>query len=168
MFLWWINISCIQIQETSAQGRVDYASVKVTVASANNFAPVITASSSQGYILENSAVSTLVSETATLSGLLKLTFSDQDVVSGIFLEFSYESGCKKRIKIDNFIHKSTSSNYYNSLLSGMSWSKVLKGCWTLVLLEESQCELTGFFFCAKVFTNTSNCVYQNILPKSDQ
>ena len=76
----------IQIQEESEQGRIDFATVEVTVMQANNFDPVISASSTIGYILENSRRETMVSETLALDSLLKLTFSDQDVVRGIHLE----------------------------------------------------------------------------------
>ena len=79
----------IQIQEESEQGRIDYATVEVTVMQANNFDPVISASSTIGYILENSRRETIVSETLALDNLLKLTFSDQDMVRGIHFKDNF-------------------------------------------------------------------------------
>lgn len=47
------------IQELSDQGRIDYATVQVSVIQANNFDPVLAASSNTGWVLENSPTAML-------------------------------------------------------------------------------------------------------------
>ena len=73
-------IMCTQATEQTSNTYTDEAVIQLSVTPSNNFPPTLPANN-VGFILENSLTGTVVKNDSSLSGILRLLVTDNDIVS---------------------------------------------------------------------------------------
>lgn len=71
---------CTQATEQTSNRYTDEAVIQMSVTPSNNFPPTLPANN-VGFILENSLTGTVVKNDSSLSGILRLLVTDNDIVS---------------------------------------------------------------------------------------